>query len=135
MAQGKREAASKELQTARAANPDAIDRAEMDYLAALISGDVDGRAKALEALAQRSPANAGWFRELGALRFAQRRFQEAAQNYEAATRLAGDDAELWNQLGYTYALGLDLTSANRALEHYEQMLGPPIRTRWIPWER
>ena len=96
----------------------------MDYLAALMAGDLDGRAKALEALAQRSPTNAGWFRELGALRFAQRRFQEAAQNYEAATRLAGDDAELWNQLGYTYALGLDLTSANRALEHYEQMLGP-----------
>jgi tetratricopeptide (TPR) repeat protein len=124
MAQGKREAALKELQAARAANPDAIDRAEIDYFGALIAGDVDGRAKALEALTQRTPANAGWFRELGALRLAQRRIQEATQSYEAATRLAGDDAELWNQLGYTYALGLDLTSANRALEHYEQMLGP-----------
>ncbi len=124
LAQGKREAALKELQAARATNPDAIDRAEMDYFAALIAGDVDGRAKALEALTQRSPANAGWFRELAALRLAQRRFQEAAQNFEAATRLARDDAELWNQLGYTYAFGQDLTSANRALERYEQMLGP-----------
>jgi tetratricopeptide (TPR) repeat protein len=124
MAQGKREAALKEVQAARAANPDAIDRAEIDYFAAMLAGDPDGRAKALEALTRQTPANAGWFRELAGLRLAQRRFQEAAQNYEAATRLAADDAELWNQLGYAYAYGLDLTSANRALEHYEQMLGP-----------
>jgi tetratricopeptide (TPR) repeat protein len=124
MAQGKREAALKELQAAQAANPDAIDRAEIDYFAALIAGDLDGRAKALESLSRQSPTNAGWFRELAELRLGQRRFQEAAQSYEAATRLAGDDAELWNQLGYTYAFELDLASANRALEHYEQMLGP-----------
>jgi tetratricopeptide (TPR) repeat protein len=123
-AQGKREEAVKILQTARAANPDAIDAAEIDYLAASVTGDVDARAKALEVLARVSPANANWFRELAALRLAQRRFQEAAQNYEAATRLAGDDAELWNQLGYAYAFEQDLASANRALEHYEQMLAP-----------
>jgi tetratricopeptide (TPR) repeat protein len=38
--------------------------------------------------------------------------------------LDGEDAELWNQLGYAYAFDQDLASANRALEHYEQMLGP-----------
>jgi Flp pilus assembly protein TadD len=124
LSQGKRDLALKELQAARAANPDAIDRSEIDYFAALIAGDPEGRAKALEALTGQSPANAGWFRELAQLRLGQRRFQEAAQSYEAATRLAGDDAELWNQLGYTYAYELDLASANRALEHYEQMLGP-----------
>jgi hypothetical protein len=124
MSQGKRDLALQELQAARAANPDAIDLAEIDYFAALIAGDLEGRAKALESLTRQSPANAGWFRELAELRLGQRRFQEAAQSYEAATRLVGDDAELWNQLGYTYAFELDLVSANRALERYEQMLGP-----------
>lgn len=124
MAQGKRELALKELQAARGANPDAMDRAEIDYFAALIAGDREGRARALEVLARESPANGSWFRELAGMRLAQRRFQEAAQNYEAAARLSGNDAELWNQLGYTYAFELDLAGANRALEHYEQLLGP-----------
>jgi tetratricopeptide (TPR) repeat protein len=123
-AEGQREQSLKILQAARAANPDAIDAAEMDYVAASIAGDVDGRAKALESLTRLTPADANWFRELAGLRLAQRRFQEAARNYEAATRLDGEDAELWNQLGYAYAFEQDLASANRALEHYQQMLGP-----------
>jgi tetratricopeptide (TPR) repeat protein len=123
-AQGQREEAVKILQSARATKLDAIDTAEIDYLAASVTGDADARAKALEALTRATPANANWFRELAALRLAQRRFQEAAQDYEAATRLAGDDAELWNELGYAYAFDQDLASANRALEHYEQMLAP-----------
>ena len=64
------------------------------------------------------------FRELAELRLAQRRFPEAARNYEAATRLEGEDAELWNQLGYAYAFEQDLASANRALEHYRADAGP-----------
>jgi tetratricopeptide (TPR) repeat protein len=123
-AQGQREQALQKLQAGRAANPDAIDAAEIDYFSATIAGDVEGRAKALGALTRLTPANANWFKELAGLKLAQRRFQEAAQNYEAAARLAGDDAELWNQLGYAYAFGQDLASANRALEHYERMLGP-----------
>jgi len=124
LSQGKRDEAGKQLQAARAADPDAIDRAEIDYFAAVMAGDLEGRAKSLEALTQQSPANLGWVRELAELRLAQRRFSEAAQSYEAATRLSADDAELWNQLGYTYAFELDLASAVRALEHYERMLGP-----------
>lgn len=124
ISQGKRDEAAKQLQAARAANPDAIDRAEINYFAAVMAGDVDGRAKSLEELTRQSPANVGWVRELAGLRFDQRRFPEAAQNYEAAARLAPDDAELWNQIGYTYAFELDLASAVRAFEHYERMLGP-----------
>jgi tetratricopeptide (TPR) repeat protein len=123
-AEGQREPSVKILQAGRAANPDAIDTAEMDYVAASIASDVDGRVKALETLSRLAPADVNWLRELAGLRLAQRRFQEAARNYEAATRLDGEDAELWNQLGYAYAFEQDLASANRALEHYEQMLGP-----------
>lgn len=123
-AEGQREQSVKILQAARAANPDAIDAAEVEYVAGSIAGDVEQRAKALETLQRLSPADANWLRELAGLRLAQRNFQEAARNYEAATRLDGGDAELWNQLGYAYAFEQDLASANRALEHYEQMLGP-----------
>jgi len=123
-AEGQREQAGKVLQGARAANPDAIDSAEIDYQAASLAGDANGRAKALEALTRLTPANATWFRELAVLRLSQRRFQEALRNYELATRLDGEDAELWNQLGYAYAFDQDLAGANRALEHYEQLLGP-----------
>jgi Flp pilus assembly protein TadD len=123
-AEGQREQSMKILQAGRAANPDAIDAAEMEYVAGSMAGDVEERAKALETLKRLSPADANWLRELAGLRLAQRRFQEAARNYEAATRLVGGDAELWNQLGYAYAFEQDLASASRALEHYEQMLGP-----------
>jgi tetratricopeptide (TPR) repeat protein len=121
---GRREEAAKLLQRARAANPDAIDSAEIDYQAASLTSDVDERAKALEALTRLSPANARWFKELAILKLSQRRFQEALQSYEAAIRLEGEDAELWNQFGYAYAFDQDLAGANRALEHYEQLLGP-----------
>jgi tetratricopeptide (TPR) repeat protein len=123
-AQGQREEALKVLKMARAANPDGIDSAEIDNLAASIAGDVDGRATALEALTRVVPADAARFRELADLRLSQRRFQEAAQNYEAAVRIAPDEPELWNQLGYAYAYAQDLASARRALEHYEQVLAP-----------
>ncbi len=123
-AEGQRDQSLKILQAGRAANPDAIDAAEMDYVAASLAGDVEGRAKALESLTRLTPADANPFRELAQLRLAQRRFPEATRGYEAATRREGADAELWNQLGYAYAFEQDLASANRALEHYEQMLGP-----------
>jgi tetratricopeptide (TPR) repeat protein len=61
---------------------------------------------------------------LADLRLSQRQFREAAGNYEAAGQLAPEDAENWNQMGYAYAFAQDLASARRALEHYEEMLGP-----------
>jgi tetratricopeptide (TPR) repeat protein len=124
LAQGQRDEALKELTAARGANPDAIEAAEIDYFAASVGGNVDGRAKALEILTRVTPADAPRFRELADLRLSQRRFPEAAQDYETAARLAPEQPELWNELGYAYAFGQDLTNARRALEHYGQLLGP-----------
>ncbi len=122
--QGQREQALKILAAVRAANPDAIDSAEVDYLTASVTGDVGARAKALETLTRLTPADASRFRELGDLRLAQRQFQEAARNFEAAGRLAPENPEIWNQLGYAYAYAQDLANAQGALKHYGQMLAP-----------
>lgn len=121
--EGQRDQGLKVLQAARGAKPDAIDLAEIDYLAATMTGDVDGRAKSLEILTRLTPAATGRLRELAALRLSQRRFGEAAASYEAATRLNPDEPELWNQLGYAYAYAQDEAGAHRALERYAELLG------------
>lgn len=123
-AQGHRDEGLKTLQAARAANPDAIEAAEIDYIAASLTGETDKRVKALEVLSRAIPNDVAWVGELAALKVSERRFQEAAREYEAAIRLAPEDAELWNQLGYAYAYGQDLANARRALEHYAQMTAP-----------
>ena len=77
----------KELAAARAAHPDAIDAAEIDYRCCLGCRVAwMRRAKALETLTRLTPADATRFRELAELKLAERQFQEAAQNYEAAAR-------------------------------------------------
>jgi tetratricopeptide (TPR) repeat protein len=122
-ARGQRDDGLQVLKLAHNANPNAIDAAEIKYLEAAAAGDAESRGKALETLTQLEPANAGRFRELAALRFAQRRFDDAARSYEAMTRMAPDEADGWNQLGYSYALAGDLTKARHALEEYRRMSG------------
>ena len=121
--QGQRVEALQTLQAASAAHPDAIDAAEIDYLAASVEGNVEQRARALEALTRLTPSDSSRFRELAAVRLSQRRFKDAAASYEAAARLNPDEPELWNQMGYAYAFAQDSAGAHRALEHYAAMLG------------
>ena len=123
LAEGQRDGALKELAAGRAANPNAIDSAEIDYLVSGLRGDRDGRMKAVEALAGLTPADTHWTRELAELRLAARQFRGAAQAYERLTQIAPDEPDTWNQLGYAYAYALDLANARRALEHYSGMLG------------
>lgn len=122
-AEGQRVEALKLLQAARAANPDAIDTAEMDFLAASIAGDAAGRAKALRNLARLTPTDAARRRELASLLLSERRFRDAVASFEGAAKLDPDEPELWNQLGYAYALAGDGSGAHRALERYAEMLG------------
>jgi len=96
---------------------------ELALSRAAAAGNAEDRASALEQLTRLTPADVRWFRELADLRFSQRRFPDAVQNYQAMTRLARDEAEIWNQLGYAYALAQDLTKAREALEQYRRMLG------------
>src|SRR5262249_55886061 len=124
LSEGHRDEGLKTLQAARTANPDAIESGEIDYVAATLAGDTEKRAGALEALSRAIPSDPGWVKELAAVKVSQRRFQEAVKAYEEAIRLAPEDPELWNQMGYAYAYARDLANARRALEHYGQMTAP-----------
>jgi tetratricopeptide (TPR) repeat protein len=121
-AAGDRAGALRVVETAQREQADAIDRAEVDHLSASLRGDLGGREKSLTALARLTPANDQVFRELAELQLSERRFQEAAKNYEVAARLNPDEAQTWNELGYSLAYAQDLTGARRALEHYQAML-------------
>jgi tetratricopeptide (TPR) repeat protein len=58
------------------------------------------------------------------LQLSERKYSDAVRSFEAATKLAGDDPGIWNQLGYAYAFAQDLAGARRALQTYQRALGP-----------
>jgi tetratricopeptide (TPR) repeat protein len=100
---------------------DAIDRADLQYVAAAASGDANARILALETLAHSEPANATLFADLGQAQFDRRNFSEAVRNYRAATRLNPDDPRNWNTLGYALAWTRDLSGARQAIQQYEKL--------------
>jgi Flp pilus assembly protein TadD len=118
---GDREHARQMVEAGERANPDPMERANLEYVAASASGDVAGRIRALESLTQATPANANIFVELAEMRFRRRQFQPAAMEYRAAARLDPDDPQIWNQLGYALARAKDLSGARRALEQYQKL--------------
>ncbi|HEX4594094.1 MAG TPA: hypothetical protein VH157_07455, partial [Bryobacteraceae bacterium] len=121
---GDRDGTRKILAAAMSAHHDPIDQARLEYLAATAAGDMSARLKGLETLAHLTPADSQVARELADLRVLQRKFQDAVRNYGTVTRVDPDDAQAWNQLGYSYAYAQNLAGARRALEHYRQLLPP-----------
>ena len=122
LSEGDRASALKVIEAAKRNQMDAIDGAQLDYLAALARGDAMAREKALESLTRLTPADAKLFRDLGDLELAERKYPDAVKNYEAATRLAGEQAQIWNDIGYARAYEGDLSGARAALEHYRALL-------------
>jgi Flp pilus assembly protein TadD len=118
---GDRDRARQMVEAGERANPDSIERANLEYVAASASGDAASRIKALESLTQATPANANIFVELAELRFRRREFQPAAMEYRAAARLNPDDPQIWNQLGYALAWAKDLSGARQALAQYQKL--------------
>ncbi|HEY6389949.1 MAG TPA: tetratricopeptide repeat protein, partial [Bryobacteraceae bacterium] len=121
---GDRDQMLKVLAAARNAHPNAIDKASLDYFLATVSGDANGREKALEILTRSASADYGRLKELAELQLAGRKFSDAIRSYEAASKLDEDDHVIWNQLGYAYAFAQDLAGARRALETYQKSLAP-----------
>jgi Flp pilus assembly protein TadD len=118
---GDRERARQIIQAGERASLDPIERADLEYVAATASGDPIERMKALETLTAATPANASIFAELGEMRFAQRKFQQAALEYRAAARLDPDEPQTWNKLGYALAWAKDLNGAREALAQYQKL--------------
>jgi Flp pilus assembly protein TadD len=118
---GDRERARQMIEAGERANPDPMERANLEYVAASATGDAAGRIRALESLTQATPANANIFVELAEMRFRRREFQPAAMEYRAAARLDPDDPQIWNQLGYTLAWAKDWSGARQALAQYQKL--------------
>ena len=109
------------VESGQRAPTDAIDRANLEYVAATAAGDTTERIKALELLATATPANANVFTELGGMRFARREFPRAAMEYRAAAHLNPDEPRTWNELGYALAWAKDLSGAREALAQYQKL--------------
>ncbi len=118
---GDRERARQVVQVGQRARMDAIDRANLEYVAATANGDASDRIKALDLLTAATPANANIYRELGGIRFARREFQPAAMEYRAAAHLDPNDPRTWNELGYALAWAKDLSGAREALAQYQKL--------------
>lgn len=100
--------------------PAAIDGAKLEYLAASAHRDAIAQIRALKTLSVLTPLDAQLFRRLGEMELAQRRFSDAARDYETAARLDPEDAGIFNSLGYAYAFAGDLEAARRSLGEYQK---------------
>lgn len=118
---GQRERAREMVQAGERTRPDAIERANLEYVGAAASGDAADRMKALERLTMATPANANIFKELGEMRSARREFRQAAMEYRAAAHLDPDEPGTWNELGYALAWANDLSGAREALAQYQKL--------------
>jgi hypothetical protein len=122
LSEGDRAGALKVIEAAKGNQMDAIDGAQLDYLAALARGNAMAREQALESLTRLTPADAKLFNDLADLELAERKYADAVRNYEAVTRLAGEQAQIWNDIGYARAYEGNLSGARAALEHYRTLL-------------
>jgi Flp pilus assembly protein TadD len=96
-------------------------RAELDLLAAALSGDRAGRRRALVALSHATPADADVFGQLAGEESAARRFDAAVEAYRRAATLDPLNVSTWNQLGYAEAARRNLEGARSALTEYAHL--------------
>ena len=118
---GARDRALEVIQAGERGRLDSIDRADLQYVAAAVSGDRTAQVQALETLTRATPANATLFADLGAEQLSQRNFSEAVRSYQEASVLNPEDPRIWNELGYALAWTRNLQGARRALQEYERL--------------
>ena len=124
LAAGQRDQALRAVQAASMRQLDTVDKAELDYLAAVARGNTGDREKALASLAKFTPSDPKVYKELAELESAQRRFTDAVRSFEKAGALDPQDPEIWNQLGYMRAFAGDLNGARGALDRYQKLVPP-----------
>ena len=121
---GDRDGVARVTAAARRDHPSAIDRAKLDYLAASARADTEAQIQALRSWSALTPMNADLFRRLAEFELAQRKFSQAAADYQMAAKLDPQHLATLNTLGYTQAYAGDLEKARRTLSEY-QKLSPP----------
>ena len=92
---------------------------KLDY-ANMTGGELE-RLAALRELIEASPGDTALLRQLAQARSATGQFGEAANLWEKLAAALPDDADAWNQLGYTRAWAGDYNSAVRAMGEYRRI--------------
>ena len=118
---GARDRARQVIQAGERGRLDSIDRADLQYAAAAVSGDPNARVQALENLTRVTPANATLFADLGAEQMARRDFSQAVRSYQEASVLNPEEPRIWNELGYALAWTRNLNGARQAIQEYERL--------------
>jgi tetratricopeptide (TPR) repeat protein len=124
LAQGDRAGAVEAAMQGKKVSTNATELAEFDYLASTARNDLAGREKAMRELVRQTPDDAQAIRTLAEIHALQRRFKEAAADYEAIARLEPDDPVTLNQLAYMDGYAHDLAGARAMIEKYRALVGP-----------
>jgi Flp pilus assembly protein TadD len=124
LSQGDRSGAADAAQQGKQVSKNPSERAEFDYLAATARNDLPGQESAMRELVRLTPDDAQARRTLAEIHARQRRFKEAAADYEAIARLEPGEALIYNQIAYMDGYAHDLAGARAAIEKYRTLAGP-----------
>ncbi len=120
-ARGDRPAARARIEQALAQpNLPALERAQLQVMAAGLGGDTSAAAKALESLADEDPSNADLLRPVAARLMQERRFGDAVRAFQKIQRADPSQAENFNLLAYAQAQAGDVDGALRSIEEYRK---------------
>jgi tetratricopeptide (TPR) repeat protein len=98
-----------------------VDTAQIEVLAATLSGDLVWRSEALGKLAQLIGLDGRLWQTEGDVSMLARNFRKAAEAYEQAAKLPPASPNAWNMLGYAQAYAGDLDKARASLAEYAKI--------------
>lgn len=124
LAQGDRSGAEDAAVQGKSVSTNSIERAELDYLAATARKDLAGRERSIRELVRLTPDDAQALRTLAEIHALQRRFKDAAGDYEEIARLEPDDPVTLNELAYMDGYAHDVADARAAIDKYRALVGP-----------
>lgn len=102
-------------------NLSALDKANLNFESASLSGDMPGKLRALRTIANASPGDADLPRTLAQTEMAAGQFAEAARDWQKLAASNPSDADAWNQLGYARAWSEDFNGAVAAMKEYGKL--------------
>ncbi len=124
LAQGDRDGAAEAAVQGKAVSTNPTEQAQFDYLKASAHGDLAGRERAIQELLRLTPDDVQARRTLAEIHAVQRRFQDAARDYQELSKLEPNDPSIFNLLGYMDGYAHDLAGARAAFEKYQALAGP-----------
>ncbi len=98
-----------------------IDRAQLEFDAANVSGNMASRQRALAGLARLTPNDPAVWSSMGEAAMSRQDYRQSVEAYQKALSLQPEDFAILNQLGYASAYAGDLQAAVRALQQCETL--------------